>query len=59
MCFANDLSATQTANLAGINRNTISRNYTLIRERAVQIRNRESPLSEEIKLMKVISAQVE
>jgi len=49
-CFANDLSATQTANLTGINRNTINRYYTLFRERIVQIQNRESPLSGEIEL---------
>ncbi|SFV91131.1 Mobile element protein [hydrothermal vent metagenome] len=49
-CFSNDLSATQTANLTGINRNTINRYYTFFRERIARIQNEESPLSGEIEL---------
>ena len=32
-CFCQDLTATQTANIAGINRNTVNRYYQLLRER--------------------------
>jgi transposase-like protein len=49
-CFSNDLSATQTANLTGVNRNTINRYYTLFRERIVSIQEKESPLSGEIEM---------
>ena len=49
-CFATDLSATQTAKLTGINRNTINRYYALFRKRILQIQTKESPLSGEIEL---------
>ena len=32
-CFAEDLTATSTSNLLGINRNTINAYYTLLREK--------------------------
>ncbi|RMF94580.1 MAG: hypothetical protein D6734_07320, partial [Candidatus Schekmanbacteria bacterium] len=32
-CFSEDLTATQTANLLGINRNTVNRYYQICREK--------------------------
>ena len=44
------MSATQTANLTGVKRNTINRYYTLFRERIVSIQEKESPLAGEIEM---------
>jgi transposase len=49
-CFALDLTATQAAELTGLNRNTANTLYRRIRERIAEASARESPLSGEIEL---------
>ena len=48
--FSGDLTATQIANLTGLNRNTINRYLKLIRERIVRICQNDSPFSGEIEV---------
>src|SRR6266704_4592185 len=48
--FSVDLDATQAAYLTGLNRNTINRYFSLIRERIVEHCNQESPFSGEIEV---------
>ena len=48
--FAEDLNATQIANLTKLNRNTINRYLMLFRERILKICDEVSPLSGEIEV---------
>ena len=41
-CFCEDISATSTANLSAINRNTVQRIFTLLRDRIVDMAIEES-----------------
>ena len=41
-CFCEDISATSTANLSSINRNTVQRIFTLLRDRIVDMAIEES-----------------
>lgn len=49
-CFVADLTATQTAYLTGINRNTVNRFYQAIRERIASFCERTSPVSGQVEL---------
>jgi len=49
-CFCIDLTATQTSNLTGINRNTVNKYYTKFRERIVELCNIDSPFAGEIEV---------
>jgi hypothetical protein len=48
--FSGDISATQIANLTGINRNTINRYLALFRSRIVELCDNESPFDREIEM---------
>jgi transposase-like protein len=49
-CFCVDLTAMQTAQLTGINRNTINRYYQKFRQRIVKLCNIDSPFKGEIEV---------
>ena len=49
-CFSIDLTATQTSNLTGLNRNTVNKYYTKFRERVVDLCNIDSPFAGEIEV---------
>jgi len=49
-CFSIDLTATQTSNLTGLNRNTVNKYYTKFRERIVELCNIDSPFAGEIEV---------
>ena len=48
--FAADVSALATADLTGLNRNTVNRYFRLFRERIAEIGERESPFQSEVEL---------
>jgi len=49
-CFCIDLTATQTSNLTGLNRNTVNKYYAKFRERIVELCNIDSPFGGEIEV---------
>jgi len=49
-CFALDLTATQTAEMTGLNRKTVDRIFALIRARIVEFTRETSPFSGEIEV---------
>jgi len=49
-CFCIDLTAMQTSNLIGVNRNTVNKYYTKFRERIVNLCNIDSPFAGEIEV---------
>ena len=49
-CFCIDLTATQTSNLTGLNRNTVNKYYTKFRERIVELCNIDSPFAGEVEV---------
>jgi len=49
-CCDEDLGATQTANLTGLNRNTVNRHFKLIRQRLVELCKEDSPFQGEIEM---------
>lgn len=49
-CFSQDLSATQTAAITNLNRNTINRYFTLFRQRMVELCEEDSPFQGEIEM---------
>lgn len=54
--FAVDLTASQIAELSGVNRNTVNRHVTAFRERIARYCEAESPVKVKSKSMKVTSA---
>ena len=51
-CFCINLTATQTSNLTGLNRNTVNKYYNKFRKRVVKLYNINSPLAGKIKVNK-------
>jgi len=49
-CFSEDLSATRTAAITNLNRNTINRYFTLFRQRMVALCEEDSPFQGEIEI---------